>query len=256
MRESRVGLTTGLLLGALLLSGCGVRPEVRAALRGSLPELRQEIARAEVNGPLDEGRLSALAQAVAEREISSASGGEGARTVAIFRPCLSRVESALSSRADREDEPAATANLLLFEAGKSNANDLVSRYARADQGAFRALAARAALAREHVELRRSYFTDPDERVRRGAFDAALHAPSPSHLAELLEAARLDPNPANRSRAAQAVGRIGGESAVLGLMDLFASGGEQEQLAILGGWSDSRSFSRGGERELSLSLIHI
>jgi HEAT repeat protein len=250
----RVGLLVGVLMTASLSSACAsVKPEARAALTGTLPELRQEIARAEAGGPLPEKRLRALARAIAEREITSASGSEGAATIASFRPCASALQEPLSERAERGDEPAAVATLLLFEAGKRDAEDLVSRYSEADSGAFRALAARAALARQHAELRRRYFTDPDERVRRGAFEAALRAPLASQLPDLLEAARLDPGPGNRARAAQAVGRIGGEKAVLGLMDLFSAGDEQEQLAILGGWADPRSFGHGGERELARAL---
>jgi hypothetical protein len=109
------------------------------------------------------------------------------------------------------------------------------------------------LAPEQAELRRRYFTDPDERVRRAAFEAALKAPISSQLGDLIEAARLDPSPANRSRAAQAVGRIGSEPAVLELMDLFTAGDEQEQLAVLDAWSEAPSFRRGGERELSHAL---
>jgi len=226
---------------------------VKAALTGSLPELQQEIARAEQGGALDRGRLRLLGHAVAEREIAGAQGADGALQLAVFRPCLSELEVALDERAERGDEVAAVATLLLFEAGKRQASDLVSRYQEADSGAFRALAARASLAPEHADLRRRYFTDADERVRQGAFEAAQKAPFSSELAELLEAARLDPSPANRARAAQAVGRIGSEPAVLGLLDLFTGGDEQEQLAVLDAWSEAPSFRRGGERELGHAL---
>jgi HEAT repeat protein len=115
------------------------------------------------------------------------------------------------------------------------------------------LAARATLAPAQAELRRRYFTDPDERVRRAAFEAALKSPFSAQLSDLVEAARLDPSPSNRARAAQAVGRIGSEPAVLSLSDLFAAGDEQEQLAVLDAWSEAPSFRRGGERELSRAL---
>lgn len=241
------------LLSAAVSACGGVRPEVKAALTGTLPELEREIARAERSGALSKEQLGDLAQAVAEREIAGAKGAEGAQQLAVFRPCLSELELVLDERARRGDEPAAVATLLLFEAGKRDAGELVSRYHEADSGAFRALAARAALAKEHAELRRRFFTDPDERVRRGAFEAAFKAPLATQLPDLIEAARLDPSPANRSRAAQAVGRIGSEPAVLGLMDLFAAGEEQEQLAVMDAWSDPAAFARGGERELSRAL---
>ncbi len=234
--------------------GCaGPRPEVRTALTGTLPELQQEIARAERSGALTGEQLKELARAVAEREIAGAKGAEGAQQLAVFRPCLPVLESALDERASRGDEVAAVATLLLFEAGKRQANDLVTRYREADSGAFRALAARATLSPNHAELRRRYFTDPDERVRRAAFDAALKAPLASQLSDLVEAARLDPSAANRSRAAQAAGRIGSEPAVLGLMDLFSGGDEQDQLAVLDAWSQTPAFRRGGERELFRAL---
>jgi HEAT repeat protein len=226
---------------------------VRTALTGTLPELQQAIARAQQAGTLSGKRLTELARAVAEREIAGAHGAEGAQQIAVFRPCSSELETPLDERAARGDEAAAVATLLLFEAGKRNAKDLVARYQEADSGAFRALAARATLSSGQAELRRRYFTDPDERVRRAAFEAALKAPMPSQLSDLIEAARLDPSPGNRSRAAQAVGRIGTEPAVVGLMDLFAGGDEQDQLAVVDAWSQAPSFSRGGERELLRAL---
>jgi HEAT repeat protein len=246
-------LASAAFAAGISIACAGPRPEVRTALTGTLPELQQEIARAERQGALSGDRLKELARAVAEREIAGARGAEGAQQLAVFRPCLPVLESALDERASRGDEVAAVATLLLFEAGKRQANDLVTRYQEADSGAFRALAARATLSPHHAELRRRYFTDPDERVRRAAFDAALKAPLPSQLADLVEAARLDPSPANRSRAAQAAGRIGNEPAVLGLMDLFAGGDEQDQLAVLDAWSQTPAFRRGGERELARAL---
>jgi len=252
----RCGLSWTVVLAAFAIAtaACGgVRPEVKAALTGSLPELQQEIARAEQGGALDRARLRQLAHAVAEREIAGAQGADGAQQLAVFRPCLAELETALDERAARGDEPAALATLLLFEAGKRPAAELVARYQEADSGAFRALAARASLAADQADLRRRYFTDPDERVRRGAFEAAVKMPFSSQLADLVEAARLDPSPANRARAAQAVGRIGNEPAVLGLLDLFTAGDEQQQLAVLDAWSEAPSFGRGGERELSHAL---
>lgn len=247
------GLLWAVSLSAAVSACGGVRPEVKAALTGTLPELEREIARAERGGALSDERLAELARAVAEREITGAKGAEGAEQLAVFRPCLSELELALDERAQRGDEPAAVATLILFEAGKRNAQDMVSRYHEADSGAFRAVAARATLAKEHAELRRRFFTDPDERVRRGAFEAAFKAPVPAQLPDLVEAARLDPSPGNRSRAAQAVGRIGSEPAVIGLMDLFTAGDEQEQLAVMDAWSDPAAFARGGERELARAL---
>lgn len=244
------------LLGcaALWLVACaGPRPEVKAALVGSLPELKREIARAEKSGSLSDARVTELARAVAEREVVGARGPEAEQQLALFRGCLPVVETALGERAARGDDGAAVATLLLFEAGKRDGAELLTRYREADSGAFRALAARAALSPSDAELRRRYFTDPDERVRRAALDAALKSPFPGQVPELAEAARLDPSPSNRARAAQALGRIGSEPAVLGLLDLFSAGDEQEQLAVLDAWSATPSYDHGGERELARAL---
>jgi HEAT repeat protein len=242
------------LLGAVALSGCGgSRPEVASALNGTLPDLEHAIAQAEKSGPLTGSRLRDLAHAVAEREIAGAQGRDGADEIDVFRPCLPELEAALDERAERGDETAAAATMLLVDAGKRSTGSLVSRYEDADSGAFRALAARSALSPTQAELRRRFYTDPDERVRRAAFDAAIAAPFPAQLADLVEAARLDPSPMNRSRAAQAVGRIGSERAVLGLLDLYSAGDEDARMAVLSAWSDSAMFRRGGEREISRAL---
>jgi HEAT repeat protein len=254
MRVSRGSLGLLSLACALGVGACAkAQPEVRAALSGSLPQLQQEIAQAERGGPLSDARLERLARAVAEREIASAEGAEGAAQLSTLRPCVRELAPALRERSERGDEPAATALLLLFESGRDDGATLVERYKEADSGAFRALAAYGARSRQHAELRRRYFTDPDERVRRGAFDAAVKAPIVEHLADLLEAARLDPSALNRGRAAQAVGRIGSEAAVLGLVDLFSAGDEQEQLAAVDAWAEPRAYAHGGERELAKAL---
>src|SRR5258706_228773 len=96
-------LPWALLFSGLAFSvGCvGVRPEVKAALTGSLPELQQEIARADSRGELSGARLQQLAHAVAEREIAGARGADGAAQLAVFRPCLPELETALDERAAR-----------------------------------------------------------------------------------------------------------------------------------------------------------
>jgi len=251
MRAYRGRCWAFLLLVSVLGACSEPRPEVRAALTGSLPQLKQAIAHAEPP-PLDKQRLLELARAVAEREIAGAAGADGSDELLLFRPCVSDVKTPLAERAERADEVAATAKLLLFEAGKTSGAEFTA-YRDADSGAFRALAARAAVSAEMAGLRRSYFTDPDERVRRNAFEAAFQAPVAAQLSDLIEAARLDPSPNNRARATRAVGRIGGEAPVLGLSDLFASGDQQQKLAVLDAWSQPPSFRHGGERELARAL---
>src|SRR4051794_6607480 len=100
--RARCGSWLLAMAGAISSSACGgVRPEVKAALTGSLPELQREIARTEQAGGLDPARLRQLARAVAEREIAGARGADGALELAVFRPCLPDVETALDERAMR-----------------------------------------------------------------------------------------------------------------------------------------------------------
>src|SRR3954463_7726422 len=102
----RRGLSWACLVTAGLLTfACGgVRPEVKAALTGSLPELKREIAHAEQAGALDKARLRQLAHAVAEREIAGAQGPDAVEQLAVFRPCLPELQTALDERAVRGDE--------------------------------------------------------------------------------------------------------------------------------------------------------
>src|SRR5690606_27066992 len=93
------------------------------------------------------------------------------------------------------------------------------------------------------------FVDGDRRVRLAAFEAALAAPDPGDLEAALEAARLDPDPVIQSLAARLAGKIGGESAVLGLRDRYAAMDTPGRLAIIEAWSQPAAFRTGGEREL-------
>jgi HEAT repeat protein len=126
---------------------------------------------------------------------------------------------------------------------------LVNQHRGNASGAWRAVAARAAIDRSSVLLRRRWFEDPDERVRRAALEAASVAPEASDLPELLEAVRLDPDPLSRSLAARAVGAIGGEQAVMGLDDRFARADEPDRMAIVDAYAMPAAFAAGGEREL-------
>ena len=110
-------------------------------------------------------------------------------------------------------------------------------------GAWRAVAARGTGSSERATLRRAFYVDPDERVRREALHSALEAQDPADLTVLLETARLDPDPMSRSIATRAVGMIGGAQASLGLEDLWPGADEAEELAIVEAWSMPRPSIR-------------
>jgi hypothetical protein len=237
------------LLASFAVAGCGPVGPVRAALYEDLPSLRRQIQEAERAGKLDHTRVAELAKAVASREVASAQGPDGVRHVRAVLGCAHPMLSALRQRSEIHDEPGAEAMLALIALRDTETGGLVARYSSEPSAAWRAVAARASLAPKDALARRAWFVDPDERVRRAAFEAALFAPDASDLETLLESFRLDPDPLSRSLAARAAGAIGGEAAVLGLKDRFARADEEGRLTLVEAWAMPAAYESGGAREL-------
>jgi hypothetical protein len=235
---------------ALVPLGCGTDGAVKAALDSDLASLRQRIGAEQRAGAVDRGRAKEIARAVASREVYSGVGAGAAARIRGLRACTTPIASALEARAERQDEAAAEATLVLLAAGRLSPNTLAERYADADSGAWRAVAARASIAPERFLRRRGYYADPDQRVRRGALEAALQAPAALDEPALLEAARLDPDAVCRSLATRAVGGIGGEHAVRALMDLWGRADDDDRLTIIEALSAKRSLATGGRAELA------
>ena len=237
-------------LALVLVAACGPKPPARTALEGDLPSLKRDIASAQQAQKLDHAAVVDLALAVGEREVMSAGGTDGALRVRSLRPCAKPLLRTMARRAEAQDDVAAELTLILLETHTADRETLLTRYARASSGAWRAVAARAAVRQADTDVRVRFFSDPDERVRRSALAAAHDAREPAELEALLEAARLDPDPESESLATRAAGAIGGERAVLGLKDLWAQGDEPLRMAIVDAWLEPGSLVSGGERELS------
>jgi HEAT repeat protein len=223
---------------------------VRTALYGDLPSLKRDIANAQRESRLDRSAVVNLARALDEREVMSATGSDGAARVGLLRPCAHALESTIERRADAGDDVAAELTQMLLELHAADRASAIKRYAESSSGAWRAVAARAAVLPRETELRQRFFTDPDERVRRAAFSSAREAREPAELEALLEAARLDPDPQSQSLAARAAGAIGGERAVLALKDLWTNADDALRIGIVDAWSEPGSLSSGGARELA------
>ncbi|MGC4093646.1 MAG: hypothetical protein QM756_38255 [Polyangiaceae bacterium] len=236
---------------ACVLFGCAPTGPVRAALYGDLPTLREQIRLADREGKLGPAAVKRLAQAVAERETASASGGSGVRHVRALSACGTALLPALRRRSQQHDEVGASAMLTRIALRDVATAGLLTTHANETDGAWRAVAARSALEAPDVLMRRSWFLDPDQRVREAAFDAAALSPVAEDLEPLLEAFRLDPDPTCRSRAAHAAGALGGEASVLGLVDRFARADQEGQLTIVEAWAMPASYAAGGARELGL-----
>ncbi|MFO0566075.1 MAG: hypothetical protein U0263_10465 [Polyangiaceae bacterium] len=246
----RVCSFTWLMAGSLWLAGCGTAGVVDTALHGDLSALKRDVKSSQDAGKLDRSTVEDLARAVAGREVRSSSGTAAVDRVRDIRTCARPLLQVLEARADQADDAAAEATLTLLALGRRNPNDLVKKYRDSSSGAWRAVAARAASAKELGPVRRKFFLDPDERVRRAALSAAIEARSSDDLDAALEAARVDPDGVSRGHATRTVGAIGGERAVLALADHWARADELTRITILDAWSMPASFSAGGEHQLT------
>jgi HEAT repeat protein len=234
--------------GAVLVA-CGTSGVVRTALHGDLAALKREVSEGQRRGDLDRGTVIDLAQAVAGREVRSAKGQGAIHQIRAIRSCASSLLPVLRDKAEQGDDAGAEATMLLYDLGRLPAEPLVRRHRAASAGAWRAVAARAAVAPKYGLLRRQWMRDPDERVRRAALAAALDSAGRDDLEELLEAARLEPDEIGRSLALRAVGAIGGERAVLALDDLWARADETTRKAIVDAWAMPAAYETGGRGRL-------
>jgi hypothetical protein len=236
-------------VAGLLALGCSTSGVVQTALYGDLATLKRQIRQTQQAGELDQTTAVELARAVAARELRSSQGEAAVRRIQQVRACAHPLVAILRDRARRLDEAGAEATMLLLETNREPAAPLAERYADATDGAWRAVAARAALAPRQAELRRRFMVDHDERVRRAALRAALAAGDTDDLELLLEASRLDPDPVGRSLAARAAGGIGGARVALALKDYWARADETTRLSIVQGWAMPATFGAGGREAL-------
>ncbi len=242
-------------LTLLLLASCAPQPAVRTALQGNLADLKRDIQSAHQSGKLDDGAVVKIAQAVGERELTSAQGENGAQRVRALRSCAFPLRSAMEVRAGTDDDVAAELTLILLETHDADRNALLVRHARSASGAWRAVAARAAVRPVDTDLRKAFYVDADQRVRRAALGTAREVHDPNELEALLEAARVDPDPQSQSLATRAAGAIGGERAVLALKDLWVRADDTLRIAIVDAWAERASFVAGGSRELSVAAAN-
>jgi HEAT repeat protein len=222
---------------------------VNTAYYGDLSTLKREIGAAQAAGRIDRSAVVELAEAVARREVRSAKGANAVDDIRASRICVGTVETELREWAESSEDAGGEALLVLVESGRVSKEALVRRYAHASSGAFRAVAARGTGTPANADLRRAYFTDPDERVRRAALRAATEARDPADFDLLLDAARLDPDPMNRALAIRAAGGSGGAGAALALKDLWSTADDQGRLAIVEAWALPAVFDQGGGAEL-------
>ncbi len=246
-RAFRTAVAGALLFGLPLLSGCSSTPGLKQAQHADYDGLRRTLS--EHN--LSASQTRRIAQAVLSADVRSAKDREDRDFVRSLRACSSKLTGALTERAETADGVGAEAALLLLESGNWNKNP--QSFKDAEDGAWRALAARAATL--DGKQRRKFFVDDDERVRRAALSAALETADAKDLPALLEVSRLDPDHLTRNRAYQTMGRIGGPEVTAALRDRYLPADEELRLAIVDAWGQPRVFKAGGERELTRIMTH-
>lgn len=241
-RAFRTCIAGALLLGVPLLGACASTPGLKQAERSDLVALRKTLERQE----LSPSETREIAAAVLSAEIRNSEDRKDRSFVRSLRPCSGQLKPALRSRAKGHDGVGAEAALLLYDAGSWD--NPTGQFRDDEDGAWRALAARAS--QNQDDLRRDFFVDPDERVRRAALSAALEAQDEEDLDELLEVSRLDPDPLSRNRAYQVLGRLGGTRVAQALRDRYEPGNEEIRLAIVDAWAQKKTFRAGGEKALT------
>lgn len=236
------------VLGAMILStACSSLPGRGSARNADFETLQKTLQKER----LKPGQVRRLAREVLSAEIIRSKDREDRPFISGLGACSRPLFPALETRAKTRDGVGAEAALLLLDGGRLQGAR--RRFAEEKDGAWRALSARAS--EDDGEMRRRYFTDVDERVRRAALLAALEARDEHDIEELLSVARLDPDPLSQSRAYQVLGSIGGERVALALVDRFTTADEAQRLAIVDAWAKPRLYDQGGRRNLTRLLTH-
>ncbi|NUP06470.1 MAG: hypothetical protein HOW73_10465 [Polyangiaceae bacterium] len=248
MRRLSFVVPIGLLL--ISMAGCAQSAAVSAAKKPDFNALAREIDASKKAGDLGDGDVEDIAEAVAEGEIQRAKGVEGERMLETFGGCADEVEGALDDRYDAGDDTGAFAANILMNAGVVDIDNYVGFARETDaRPAYRALGARGLVDEDDFPLRRKLFVDLDERVRVNALKAAMTAPAKEDFDLLIEAARVDPSRDARAAAAHAIGRIGGDRAVVALKDLWIRADAHLRDAIVDAYMSPGTYEAGGREQL-------
>ncbi len=242
---------------ALAAAGCGASALATVASSGDWIRLRTSLRERLQGAPLSAGEAREVALAVARRELADASEAAALGALERLSGCVTGAEDSIRAALGRDDDVGAAALLVLVSAGRASASDAralgdarMGRLEPSQQAPWRAARARGLFGASDGDERRLAFVDGDERVRLAALLAASDARDPADLEAALEAARLDPLPAAQRAAIAAVGRIGGEPAVLGLLDLWPRAEPAAREAIVLAWAEPASVATGGARQLA------
>jgi hypothetical protein len=247
-----------LVVGFSSLLGCGgaglSAPARRAAEKGDLATLRNEIAQGERDARLSLGQTAELARAVASREVLAAPPDAAILRVRELRACAPEVESALVSRMKTHDTAGAEAALALLDAQRLGEWDVRS-FVASDNDEWRAVGVRSLTRAEDRALRIQAVLDPSPKVRRAALHAVMETRDPADASAAFEAARGDPDPMVRTDAVRAMGLLAraGADVANRLRDLYATADDPLREDIGAAWASPAVFPSGGREALIVLL---
>lgn len=241
-----------LLVAGPGVQGCASAPLAQQVQARDWAAVERGVRNAEARGEWSSQDTRELAQQILEVEIKAAPGSAAKQWIPGLRSCAGSVLPALKARARSSDATAAAITRILIESDAVSLDGLVDDHSQAADPLWRAVALRAAVAPGHATLRLQGLRDADSDVRRAALVAVRIAADDSGLVpveELLQIARHDPEPINRSLAARAATSRGNERAVLFLRDYWGEVPLAERVTYVEAWAQSRALAAGGEREL-------
>ena len=234
--------------------GCASTPAMHAAERGDRAALASAVFAAERTGELSNREAAGLARAVADREIRTA-GPQAVERVHDVAACGRELDGTLAARGETRDDAGAEAALVRLDGGRLGLGDARSHFGDTNSH-WRAVAARALVRDEDHDARVRAMLDPAPGVRRRALRAARDAHDQADLPGLADAARVDPDPMNRSEAVRAIAALpgtAGDGVANLLRDLWAVGDDGLREDVADAWSSSEIWGAGGRQALRVVL---
>ena len=241
-----------LILAAIiaLAPSCAPRPWVAVARTGSLTDLQRSVEVASERRQFNDARTRSLAQVILEREIATATDAAAFDRVVGLQACASELYWPLNRRSKGIDDGAAAASLVLLEAGLQDPDERSLSFSHSSSGAWRAVAARSAVAPELRSRVYAALLDPDQRVRSAAIRTIQASPILADGKALTEVARLDPDDSLKVASLLALGDIGDLNSLLSVREFWDEMNQPARMAYLQALYAPASRSRGGARILT------
>jgi hypothetical protein len=227
---------------------------MRAASVGDRPGLARAVALANDRGTLTLGDAADVGHAVLERELRTSQAPDDAARVRDVRGCAEDVDDALAERMKGSDVAAGEAALARVESGALDRSTARAYIAAADEH-WRAVGMSGMTRDRDRDARLRGLVDGSMLVRSAALHAVIGHDDPADFDAVLEVARVDPEPFQKSTAVRALGRMAGQPAnvVDRLRDLWTGADEGLREDIAGVLASRTIYAMGGREALAHML---